>query len=1069
MRIRIKKAVSAAAAAALTISAGTVHSVAESFALPESVSASLRSDRLSVSSEAPISFETPMFRKLIGQEIEELSDLSAIAKYGTIDEKVSLSGDTADIPVSFDMREQGTITSVKNQGAYGTCWTFSASASAETSMLEAEPWIDLSEWHTAYFPYTGGDQIDPGNVSSDDHLQLGGTIFVVANLWAQWIGPVAEEKMPYGDKDMLEDTRTMNELGESADYHLENAYMFDYDDDRTNYDEVNSLIKQFVLNGRAVDTSYCADGYSYATNSAYSALEPKDANHSVTIAGWDDDYTASNFDGNTGAWLCRNSWDTGFGDNGYFWISYADTSLCEFAVFEIEQGDNYSTNYQHDSFIPTQTMAADDDPDINQPSYMANIFTAEKDEQLEAVATYINYPGTEYEITIYTGLEDPSDPSSGTASSVTAGVSELTGYQTIELAENILLSEGEQFSVVVKLYCDETKFVLPLETCLLLEDDATGEIMSLSSYTSYDAICDYTGGNESFYSEDGAEWTDVISENYVYTEEEKNQVVDEVIAENEDMTETQIENYRALFEGKTMKVVMGNMSLKAFANPVDTVDFSHPSGNVPLDESVELSVKGGGDIHYSINGGAVQLYTEPIDVTEDIVIRATANGIDYTERSYTPAKAEFYDLGYFTSSKYTKGMDILYAERADASTYNVYLSGAEDSVKLFPVSQAEVYMDGVLVAKNQFTSPISLSYGLNTFTFELHQENCLDNIVTLNIYRNIVEINMEYEKVIFSEATLTAPDGTVLSSGDSVSEYAGQILIAEADGQTLEVKVPERAVVPEMELDYYNETLNFLPNETAEFAEYAIGTSPELWDYIPVTDRCIDGQNITSGMVMNKAFRIIPGETITMRIAPGNGMFASEPVIFEIPSPGAAPTESINYVLEDGVYQLEYSAELEYGVIFEPATETELAEMAQQFGYETDQYAELMMKRYGIDSHRELLSLLGAEWDTYFEIGADEQFEIAVRYYSSFDCFASQAEFAHLRDIVKGDIDFDGNINALDASLVLTYYAEVSTGKAPVLTDDEFYAGDYDSDGAVNALDASGILTYYAQKATENL
>lgn len=378
-------------------------------------------------------------------------------------------------------------------------------------------------------------------------------------------------------------------------------------------------------------------------------------------------------------------------------------------------------------------------------------------------------------------------------------------------------------------------------------------------------------------------------------------------------------------------------------------------------------------------------------------------------------------------------------------------------------------MNGELMTKNEYTSPIALSYGLNTFTFELKQENCLDNTVTLNIYRNIVDIDIETEKVTFSGATLTAPDGTVFSSGDSVSDYAGQTLIAVADGEEFEVKVPERAAVPDMELDYYNETLNFLPNEIIEFAQYAVVESPTKWDYISVADRCIDGQNITSGMIMNKAFRVIPGETVTIRIAPGNGMFGSEPVTYEIPAAGASPTESMKYMLEDGVYYLEYSADLEYGVIFAPATESDLEAMAEQFGYETEEYAELMMKRFGVSGRSELLSLLGAEWDAYFEVSADEKFEIAVRYYSTFDAFASQIEFANLSDIVKGDMDFDGNINAIDASLVLTYYASVSTGQSPVLTEDEFYAGDYDGDGAVNALDASGILTYYAKKATENL
>lgn len=1067
MKINLKRIASAAAAAAVTASAGSLCVSAGSFRISADDAFIVKNGRLSMPADAGISFAMPEFKDFIGQDVEDLFDLSPVAGYKSISGEISINGESVTLPESFDMRDEGTITSVKNQGAYGTCWTFSSAASAETSLLESVPSINLSEWHTAYYPYIGGDQIEINTDTLNDHLQYGGTVYVAANLWAQWMGPVSEEKLPYGNEEMLEDEAVVSRYENDADYHLENAYLFDYEKDGSNRDYVNSLIKQFIYDGMAVDVSFSTEGYSYATNACYSTLKPREANHSVTIAGWDDNFTASNFDGNTGAWLCRNSWDTGFGDNGYFWISYADASLCEFGVFELGAADNYTVNYQHDTFVPTQTMSADDNEDINQPSYMANVFTAEETQQLEAISTYINNPGTKYEITVYTGITDPSDPASGTASAVTSGMSELTGYLTIELDENVRIEEGEQFSVVVKMYCEDSKYVLPLETCMLLEDSGTGSYIPLSSYTTYESISEYTGENESFYSEDGAEWTDVTEKNYEYTEEEKNELLEQVIAENDDMTEDQIQAYRDLFEGRDLKVVMGNMSLKAFANPCSTVDFSHISGNVPLDESVELSVKDGSDIWYSINGGEELLYTAPIAITEETEISASADGVNYTTRKYTPAKAEFIDLGYFTSLLYTNYNDILYAERADESTYNIYLSGAESSVQLFPVSAADVYMDGELMTKNEFTSKLPLDYGVNIFEFTLSQENRLDNAVTLNIYREMVNIDLETETVTFdANVELTAEDGTVFASGDSVSDYAGQTLTASADGITEEISVPERAVVPDMELDYYNETLNFLSNAEAEFAEYAAGENPSASDFISVAPRCIDGQNITSGMVMNKAFRVIPGETVTIRIAPGNGMFGSEPVTYEIPQAGEAPEENPGYTLEEGVYYLDYSDTLEYGVITSVGTEEMLAESAEMFGYDTETYAALMMERYGVSDRSELLKLMGAEWDAIFEVSAEENPEIAVRYYSQYDGFASKVKFFTFIGYQKGDMDLNGAIDALDASKALTYYAETSVGNTPEITAEEFYAGDYDCNNKIDALDASEILTYYAKKAT---
>lgn len=1067
MKVNLKRIMSAAAAAAVTTASVQISASAIDFGVSSEGVSILESNRLSMPSDADVSFGIPEFKSLIGQEVDDITDLSPVARYGAISEEINILGTDASLPESFDMRSEGTITSVKNQGSYGTCWTFSSAASAETSLLDTIPWIDLSEWHTAYYPYTGGNQIDIGDATLDEQLQYGGTIDVVTNLWAQWIGPISEEKLPYGDESLLEDASTVNKYSSAADYHLENAYFLDYDEELDNRDSVNSVVKQFIYDGYAVDVSFSTKGYSYSTNSTYSLTDYTKANHSVVIAGWDDNYTASNFDGNVGAWLCRNSWDTGFGDNGYFWISYDDTSLCEFAVFELNESDNYAENYQHDTFIPTQTMSAFSDESTNGISYMANVFTAEADEQIEAVSTYIINPDTEYEITVYTNLSDPSDPSSGTASSVTCGVSELTGYATIELDEDVYIEKGEQFAISVGMYCEETPFVLPLETCMLLIDDETGEVTELGSYTTYEAICEYTGENESFYSEDGSNWIDVTEENYEYSEEEKNQLVENTIEASGELTDEQIEEFRALFEGCTLTVVMGNFSFKAFANPVNTVDFSHISGNVPTNEQVSLSVKDGEDIYCTINGGEEFLHTEPISVDEEMEISATTDHVSYTVKNYTPAKAEFIDIGYFTSAKYTDNNDILYAERQDSGTYNIELSGAENSVQLFFVSAAEVYQDGEEVEKNEFTSSISLDYGLNQFVFVLSQENRLDNTVTVNIYRNPVDIDLETETVTFSGLTLTAADGTVFESGDSVSEYAGQTLTASADGTDIEIQVPERAEVPELELDYLNETLNFLPNETAEFAEYAIGENPDESSYKSVEGRCIDGQNITSGMVMNQAFRVIPGETITLRIAAGNGMFGSEAVVYEIPEAGAAPTEAAEYSIEAGKIVLQYSDTLEYGMISGSLTEDELSELAEAFGYETEEYVSVMMNRYGTSNRTELLELLETEWDAVFEVETDYsgKLSVAVRYYADDEGFASEAVINEITYTVKGDVNFDKVIDAIDASMVLSYYAKTSVGIDPEISDEVFEAGNFNSDNVLDAVDASEILSYYAKKA----
>lgn len=1078
MKIYLKRLASASAATVMTAFGSLSYVNAGSIGAPTKAAVMDTGNSDTIQKNAGVSFDIPEFKSVIGQDAEDFSDLSPVAGYGAIESSVSITENETELPEKFDMRGEGTVNPVKNQGVFGTCWTFSAAASAETSLIQYIPDIDLSELHTAYFSYNYEEYSSLTNL-----LNAGGNIHIVTNLWAQWRGPVSEDKMPYGELDILGKKELVNQFAEDSDFHLENAYLFDYDSDGSNREVVNSLIKQFVVSGSAVDVSFYTKGsatYNEETYASYSAMKPIFANHSVAIVGWDDNYSASNFNSfenpkngivsfpeNDGAWLAKNSWGSHYGENGYFWISYEDTSLCEFAVFDMAEKENYSTNYQHDLFSPSQAMSADDDIGINQPSYMANIFTADCTEQIEAISTYINNPGTEYEITIYSGLSDPSDPSSGTPSSVTKGVSELTGYMTLELDEDVIVEEGELFSVAVKLYCEDSKYVIPLETCLFLdnsEPDASGRTVIGGNL--YETIRENTGSNESFYSENGYDWADVTASDYVYSEEDKNEVLEAIIAEEEDiLTEEEIEKYRNLFAISDLTVTMGNISLKAFGNPVDTVDFSHMSGNVPTNETVALSVKDGEDIYYSVNGGEELLYTEPIAITEDMKISATTDRLHYTVREYTPAKAEFNGIGY--KSNETVG-NMSYAERESSDKYNIDLYGNESSIWLYPMSAADIYMNGELISRSEFTDEIEMDYGLNTIEFKLKQDNRSDNMVTLNIRRNIVNFNLYDEEAYFDpEITLTAPDGTNIPYGGSVSEYAGQTLIANDGGTEVEVKVPDRASVPELELDYQNETLNFIPNDTAELTQYSVKENPSDSDYISAEKRLIDGQNITSGMVMNKAFRIIPGETVTIRIAPGNGMFGSEPVTYEIPQAGAAPTEKLRYIPENGMYKLEYSDTLEYGVFFESMTEEELAALADNFGYDAETYADLMMKRWGASSRSELLTLMGAEWDTVFELEPDVKQQLAVRYYAGSEKFASTAYITEISDmILKGDVNFDGSVNAVDASWVLTFYAQESTGQHPVITDEQRYAGDWNDSGTVNAVDASAILTYYALKAT---
>ncbi|MDD6345941.1 MAG: dockerin type I domain-containing protein [Oscillospiraceae bacterium] len=69
-----------------------------------------------------------------------------------------------------------------------------------------------------------------------------------------------------------------------------------------------------------------------------------------------------------------------------------------------------------------------------------------------------------------------------------------------------------------------------------------------------------------------------------------------------------------------------------------------------------------------------------------------------------------------------------------------------------------------------------------------------------------------------------------------------------------------------------------------------------------------------------------------------------------------------------------------------------------------------------------------------------------------------------------GDVNGDGTINASDASSVLSFYAEMSSGKTPQKDSEEYkyitLLGDIDKDGIVDSREASEILSIYAKTSS---
>ncbi|MDE6035969.1 MAG: hypothetical protein K2G36_08685 [Ruminococcus sp.] len=984
----------------------------------------------------------------------------------------------ADMPSSYDMREHGTISSVRNQGQYGTCWTHSSASSAETSVISAEPSVNLSELHTAYYSYYGDDAINITAGTLKEHLDWGGSAEIVTNMWAQWIGPVYESRLPYNNTDFFKDSGNSDNIDDmryTSDYHLENAYLFDFNEDRSNFDDINNLIKQFVYEGHAVDVSFyheSLESYNSVWNCVNSNRLPKFANHAVTIAGWDDDFPAENFTiepEHNGAWLVKNSWGYTFGDDGYMWISYEDRSLNLFGVYELGDKDNYTINYQHDTFVPTQLISALPEGQETGSSYMANIFTAESDMQIEAVSTYFQNAGTDYEITIYSGLSDDTDPTSAEPSAVTTGNDILTGYHTIELSESVPVKAGEKFGVVVKISSEDNKYVIPIESGLYIKDSKSGEVTDLLRYSSAEQIGKYTGKNESFCSPDGKEWTDIYGEDKKFSGEEKAEILDslkkEIYSGISEDNESEMQKadeiyntYEKLFSSGDLYATFGNISLKAFGNPEGNVRFSHISGEVPESETITLS--GAGEIFVSVNGSSYVPYTEPLKITEETKISAYTNPLNVSERTYRPAIAGFNTLRYKGNLSGTGE-----AVKVSDSEYIIELSPNDNAFQLFPETSSEMIMDGKEIKPYEYTAMKEVPYGETDITIELNEPDKLSNTVKIRVIKAPVAFSLDNESIIFQSVfTVTAEDGIQFKVGGSVSDYAGQNITAvnNETGEEFIYTVPERAVLPELEYDYYYETLGFIPNETADLLTYLLKDDKFERDYISAGKRLVDGRWINSGMVMNKAFKVIPGETITFKVSAGNGKFASEPVTYKIPEAPVLTAENPEFDFRDGKYYLN-GYDYEIAPSGNRLSEDDIDKMCVEMGYITREgFKAVMRKRHGEEAG-DIEEILGLEWGTDYGIKGGEQ--VAVRLASTENQFASACRIITVGER-KGDVNNDNLIDAVDATLVLMHYASMSTDGTGTIESGSLSRADYNGDGLIDAVDATAILMYYAEMST---
>lgn len=396
----------------------------------------------------------------------------------------------AQLPTSYDLRDHGLVTSVKNQNG-GTCWTHGAMAAMEGNLLVTGNWTLAGEpgepalaeyhldWWNGFNQHFNQDTTPPSGGGLEVHM--GGDYRVTSAYLSRGEGAVREV-----------DGQSYSTPPERTDPSYRLWYPRDIEWYTAGPDlERIDLIKQKIMDEGVMGTCMAYDSaFISGTNHYQPPSSDMLPNHAIAIVGWDDNHATQAPE--DGAWLCKNSWGTSWGDGGYFWISYYDKWCCQ----EPEMGAisfqdvvpmPFTTIYHHDYHGWRDTL-----DDVVRA---ANVFTPEAHERLQAVSFFTAADGVNYTARVWLGGPG-QDGVPNHLLTETTGWIEYSGFHTVDLPEDIDLIPGLTFMVDVEL--DRGGHAI----------DRTSDVPVLLG-ASYRTIVESSAGPEESYYWTGARFEDL--------------------------------------------------------------------------------------------------------------------------------------------------------------------------------------------------------------------------------------------------------------------------------------------------------------------------------------------------------------------------------------------------------------------------------------------------------------------------------------------------------------------------------------------------------------------------------
>lgn len=352
---------------------------------------------------------------------------------------------SSNLPEKFDLRNvdgKNYVTPIKSQSG-GTCWTHATMAAIEGNMLMNNAWSgngesgvpNLAEYHLDWWNgFNKHYNADIAPSSGGLTVHQGGDFRVASAYISRGAGVV---------RDSDGQSYSSAPSATKPDYHFYYVRDIEWFDAGKNLENID-LIKRNIMENGVMAVAYTSSSSFMSNNAQYqppsSSREP---NHAVAIVGWDDNKVTPA--PKKGAWIMKNSWGTGSGVNGYYWISYYDKVTGHHpemgaVAFRNTERMKYSNVYYHDYHGWRDTKA--------NVKEAFNAFTAKGNEVLKAVSFFTAQDNVRYMVKVYRKFEG------GELSEMIAmkdGTIEREGFHTLDLDSPVNLSAGQKFYVHVDL------------------------------------------------------------------------------------------------------------------------------------------------------------------------------------------------------------------------------------------------------------------------------------------------------------------------------------------------------------------------------------------------------------------------------------------------------------------------------------------------------------------------------------------------------------------------------------------------------------------------------------------